>query len=84
MRRKGTEISLPLAQDVLSDLLDRDDQSLTIEMIQKFVANYYRLKIADLKLRNNSKNVALPRQIVMCLSKSLKNASLPKIGKFLV
>ena len=77
----GTEISLPLAQDVLRDLLDRDDQSVTIEMIQKFVANYYRLKIADLKSRNNSKNVALPRQIAMYLSKSLTNASLPQIGK---
>ena len=77
----GTEISLPLAQDVLRDLLDRDDQSVTIETIQKFVANYYRLKIADLKSRNNSKNVALPRQIAMYLSKSLTNASLPQIGK---
>ena len=77
----GTEISLPLAQDVLRDLLDRDDQSVTIEMIQKFVATYYRLKIADLKSRNNSKNVALPRQIAMYLSKSLTNASLPQIGK---
>ena len=46
----GTEISLPLAQDVLRDLLDRDDQSVTIEMIQKFVANYYRLKIAESKI----------------------------------
>ena len=77
----GTEISLPLAQDVLRDLLDREDQSVTIEMIQKFVANYYRLKIADLKSRNNSKNVTLPRQIAMYLSKSLTNASLPQIGK---
>ena len=77
----GTEISLPLAQDVLRDLLDRDDQSVTIETIQKFVANYYRLKIADLKSRNNSKNVTLPRQIAMYLSKSLTNASLPQIGK---
>ena len=77
----GTEISLPLAQDVLRNLLDRDDQSVTIEMIQKFIANYYRLKVADLKSRNNSKNVALPRQIAMYLSKSLTNASLPQIGK---
>ena len=77
----GTEISLPLAQEVLRDLLDRDDQAVTIEMIQKFVANYYRLKIADLKSRNNSKIVTLPRQIAMYLSRSLTNASLPQIGK---
>ena len=77
----GTEISLPLAQEVLRDLLDRDEQSVTIETIQKFVANYYRLKIADLKSRNNSKTVTLPRQIAMYLSRSLTNASLPQIGK---
>ena len=77
----GTEISLPLAQKVLRYLLDRDNQSVTIEMIQKFVANYYRLKISDLKSRNNSKNVTLPRQIAIYLSKSLTNASLPQIGK---
>ena len=50
-------------------------------MVQKFVANHYKLKIADLKSRNNSKTVALPRQIAMYLSKSLTNASLPQIGR---
>ena len=77
----GAEISLPLTQEVLRDLLERDDQAITIEMIQKFIANYYHLKIADLKSRNNSKNVTLPRQIAMYLSKSLTNASLPQIGR---
>ena len=77
----GTEISLPLAQEVLRDILDRDDQNVTIEMIQKFVANYYHLRIVDLKSRNNSKSVTLPRQIAMYLAKSLTNASLPQIGK---
>ena len=50
-------------------------------MIQKFVANYYQLKVTDLKSRNNSKTVTLPRQIAMYLSKSLTNNSLPQIGK---
>ena len=77
----GAEISLPLAQDVLRDILDHDDQPVTIEMIQKFVANYYHLKIVDLKSRNNSKTVTLPRQIAMYLSKSLTSTSLPQIGK---
>jgi len=77
----GSEISLSLAKEVLKDLLDRDNQTITIEMIQKFVANHYKLKIADLKSRNNSKSVTLPRQISMYLSKSLTNASLPQIGK---
>ena len=77
----GTEISLPLAQDVLRDILDRGDQTVTIEVIQRFVANYYQLKISDLKSLNSSKNIALPRQIAMFLSKSLTNHSLPQIGK---
>ena len=77
----GTEISLSLAQEVLRDLLDHDDQTVTIETVQRFVANYYKLKIADLKSRNNSKSVTLPRQIAMYLVKSLTNHSLPQIGK---
>ena len=77
----GNEISLPLAQDVLRDILDRDEQNVTIEMVQKFIANYYQLKVADLKSRNNSKNITLPRQIAMYLSKSLTSHSLPQIGK---
>ena len=77
----GHNISLPLTQDVLRDILDRDEQNVTIEMIQKFVANYYQLRVADLKSRNNSKNVTLPRQISMYLSKSLTSHSLPQIGK---
>ena len=77
----GSEISLPLAQEVLRDLLDHNDQTITIEMVQKFVADYYKLKIADLKSRNNSKTVTLPRQIAMYLVKSLTSHSLPQIGK---
>ena len=77
----GSEISLSLAEEVLHDLLERDDQPITIENVQKFIANHYKLKISDLKSRNNSKTVTLPRQIAMFLSKSLTNASLPQIGK---
>ena len=77
----GTRITLSLAQEVLHNILDRDDQTTTIEMVQKFVANYYQLKIAVLKSRNSSKAVALPRQIAMYMCKSLTTASLPQIGK---
>ncbi len=77
----GSQISLPLAQEVLRDILNREDEVVSIEMVQKFVANYYQLKTSDLKSRNNSKVVALPRQIAMYLCKSLTNASLPYIGK---
>ena len=77
----GLEISLSLAKEVLRDLIDRGDDAVTIDMVQKFVANHYELKVADLKSRNNSKAVALPRQIAMYLAKSLTGASLPQIGK---
>ena len=77
----GLEISVSLAEEVLRDVIDHNNQAVTIEMVQKFVASHYKLKIVDLKSRNNSKSVTLPRQIAMYLSKSLTNASLPQIGK---
>jgi chromosomal replication initiator protein len=77
----GREISLSLAQDVLRNILQHDDRAVTIEVIQKFVADYYQLKVTELKSRNNSKSVAMPRQIAMYLCKALTNASLPEIGR---
>ena len=77
----GQEISLTLTQDVLRNVLDHEEKAVTIEVIQKFVADYYNLKLVDLKSRNNSKSVAMPRQIAMYLCKSLTHASLPEIGR---
>jgi chromosomal replication initiator protein len=77
----GQEISLSLAQDVLKNILDHDERAVTIEIIQKYVADYYNLKLVELKSRNNSKSVAMPRQIAMYLCKSLTHASLPEIGR---
>ena len=54
----GREISLPLAQDVLRNVLQNDDRAITIEIIQKFVSEYYQLKLGELKSRNNSKSIA--------------------------
>src|SRR5207247_3287288 len=73
----GQEITLPLAQEVLKNILGHDEKAITIEIIQKFVADYYNLKLADLKSRNNLNSIALPRQIAMFLGKSLTHASLP-------
>ena len=77
----GQELSLPLAQQVLKNVIDHAEHAVTIETIQKFVSDYYKLKLVDLKSKNNSKSVAMPRQIAMYLCKSLTNASLPEIGK---
>src|SRR6185369_2895292 len=77
----GRDISMPLAQEVLRDILRQDERALTIEGIQKFVADYYQMKMGELKSRNNSKSVALPRQVAMYLCKTLTKASLPEIGR---
>jgi chromosomal replication initiator protein len=77
----GREISLQLAQDVLRNVLQHDERAVTIEIIQKFVSDYYQLKPGELKSRNNSKSIAMPRQVAMYLCKTLTNASLPEIGK---
>jgi chromosomal replication initiator protein len=77
----GRDIDLPLAQETLRDLLHAEEKPVSIEMIQKFVADHYKLKISELKAKNNSKSIAGPRQIAMYLTKSLTTASLPEIGK---
>lgn len=77
----GRVISLELAQEVLRNVIDHDDRAVTLEQIQKHVAEYYQLKVHDLKSRNNAKSVAMPRQVAMYLCKLLTHASLPEIGK---
>jgi chromosomal replication initiator protein len=77
----GREISLELTQEVLRNTIDPDAKAITIETIQKFVSEYYQLKVNELKSRNNSKSVAMPRQVAMYLCKTLTNASLPEIGR---
>ncbi len=77
----GRSLSIELAQDVLRHVLEHDDKAVTIEHIQKFVADYFQLKLTDLKSRNNSKSVAMPRQVAMYLCKHLTHASLPEIGR---
>ena len=78
---KGQDITLALAQDVLKHVLEHDEKAVTVEVIQKYVADYYHLRPVDLKARNNSKSVARPRQVAMFLCKKLTNASLPEIGR---
>jgi chromosomal replication initiator protein len=77
----GKDLSMSLAQEVLRDVLRQEERAVTIDMIQKFIADYYQLKLNELKSRNNAKSVAVPRQVAMYLCKALTNASLPEIGK---
>lgn len=78
---KKHPIDLELAQEVLRNIIDEDDSVTTIEAIQKVVAAHYGLKVSDLKSKNNSRNIALPRQVAMYLCKTLTRASLPEIGR---
>jgi chromosomal replication initiator protein len=77
----GRELSVALAQEVLRNVKDHEEKAITIDHIQKFVSDYYQLKLTDLKSRNNSKSIAMPRQVAMYLCKNLTHASLPEIGR---
>ena len=77
----GAEITLPMAQETLRDLFNPGEKPISIEMIQKTIADYYGLRVQELKSKNNSKAIALPRQICMYLCKHLTGASLPQIGR---
>ena len=77
----GQEITLPLAHEVLKHIIDHEERAVTVDVIQKFVADYYNLKLVEIKSRNNAKSVAMPRQIAMYLCKTLTRSSLPEIGR---
>ncbi len=77
----GREINLEMTQDVLRDLLKANDRRVTIDDIQKRVAEYFSIKTSDMQSSRRSQNVARPRQIAMYLSKVLTSRSLPDIGR---
>ena len=77
----GSPINLSLAQETLRGIIDEEDKNITIELIQKVVADYYGLRVSDLKSKNNSRSIAVPRQVAMYLCKRLTRASLPEIGR---
>src|SRR5436190_2942318 len=76
----GRPIDLAMAEDTLKDLMDDRGRIVTVEAIQKLVANYFHLKTVELKSRNNSKHISFPRQVAMYLCKRLTGKSLPAIG----
>ena len=76
----GRAITLDFAKEALKDLLALQDKLVTIENIQKTVAEYYKIRVADLLSERRSRSVARPRQLAMALAKELTNHSLPEIG----
>jgi chromosomal replication initiator protein len=77
----GTQISLPYAQQVLKNFIDSQARKVTIEAIQKAVAEQFGLRLVEIKAKNNSRAIVYPRQIAMYLAKHLTEASLPEIGR---
>jgi len=73
-------ITLDFAREALSDLLALQEKLVTMENIQKTVAEYYKIRVADLLSKRRSRSVARPRQLAMALAKELTNHSLPEIG----
>ena len=76
----GKPITLEFARDALRDLLTLQEKLVTIENIQKVVASYFKIRVADLLSKSRSRSITRPRQIAMSLAKELTNHSLPEIG----
>ncbi|MBK8738079.1 MAG: chromosomal replication initiator protein DnaA [Betaproteobacteria bacterium] len=74
------EITLPVAKDALKDLIAVQNRQISIENIQKTVADYYKIKTSDMHSKKRSRIVARPRQVAMYLAKELTQLSLPEIG----
>ncbi len=79
-RFTGQAITVDFTKEALKDLLALQDKLVTIENIQKTVADYYKIRVADLLSKRRSRSVARPRQVAMALSKELTSHSLPEIG----
>jgi chromosomal replication initiator protein len=77
----GVEITLPTAQVCLKQFIDTQVRKITIEAIQRAVAENFGMRVAELKQKNNSRQIVVPRQIAMYLAKQLTEASLPEIGR---
>jgi chromosomal replication initiator protein len=77
----GAPITMQMAQQVLKHLVHTQERRISIDAIQKVVAEHFMLKIAQLKEKSNTRTIAYPRQIAMYLVKELTTSSLPEIGR---
>jgi len=76
----GRPLTPELAEEVLSDLWGGDGKVITLDLIQRKVAEYYTVRLSDLKARNRTKAIAFPRQVAMYLARQLTHAPLAEIG----
>jgi chromosomal replication initiator protein len=77
----GVEITLPTAQTVLKNFIEAQTKKITIDSIQRAVAEQFGLRSGEIKTKNNSRSIVYPRQVAMYLTKHLTEASLPEIGR---
>jgi chromosomal replication initiator protein len=77
----GHSITLDLAREALKDLLAIQYRQVSIDNIQRTVADYYKIKVSEMYSKKRSRNVARPRQMAMALAKELTHLSLPDIGE---
>ncbi len=80
-RFSGQELSVDLCREALRDLLAIQNRQVSIENIQKTVADYYKIKVSEMYSKKRTRNVARPRQVAMALAKELTQLSLPDIGE---
>ncbi len=80
-RFTGRELSLDLAKEALRDILNLNSRQVSVEGIQKTVAEYFKIKMSDMHSKKRSRNIARPRQVAMALAKDLTQMSLPEIGE---
>lgn len=76
----GKEVSVPLAKEVLKGMISAEEKKITIDLIQKTVASFFNIALAEMKTKKRSRSVAFPRQLAMYLSRDLTDHSLPDIG----
>jgi chromosomal replication initiator protein len=77
----GRTITLETTQEVLHDILKAQDRRVTIEEIQKKVAEYFKIRLTDMSSARRARAVARPRQVAMYLAKQITQRSLPEIGR---
>ena len=77
----GRVITVDLAREALKDLLTASTGQVTVELIQKTVADYYKIKVSDMYSKRRPNNIAAPRQVAMYLAKEMTQKSLPEIGE---
>jgi chromosomal replication initiator protein len=80
-RFHGRDIAMDVAKEALKDVIGAHNRQITLELIQKYVADYYKIKVAEMYSQKRTRAIARPRQVAMWLARELTPHSLPEIGE---